>query len=266
MDYPKTAFEQVFYTTVRIGVKYNSQDKKDAMGTGFFISLKEADDKWYIFLCTCKHLIDDAVESVFFMHTEKDNKIELGDPLRIELESFKPEWIISESYDIAILSFAPILNHFLMLNTNLFYRAIDISMIPDSKTINDNIDGVEKVYFIGYPDDKYDKTNMIPLIRTGITASQYSINYDGLPRFIIDASIFEGSSGSPVMIIDCGSYTQKGNGLCVGNRYYFLGMLTGRCQKTFEDEYIDLGIVCKSNIIKELIIEYLDKNGLRYLL
>lgn len=233
------------------------------MGTGFFISMPKDKDSFYVFLCTCKHIVKDAVESYIFLNTEKNNKIELGNPIRIDLENFQNKWIYEDEHDIAILTFAPIINYYKEINTDLYFRTIDILNVPSKNDIEEYIDGIEKIYFVGYPDDKYDTVNMIPIIRTGITATPFSINFDGKPKFLIDASIFEGSSGSPVLICDCGSYTRKGNGLCAGNRNYFLGIVS-EAFYNFQKQYLDIGLVYKSYVIKELILKILIANNFHF--
>jgi hypothetical protein len=69
--------------------------------------------------------------------------------------------------------------------------------------------------------------NLLPIIRRGITASPLQINYSGRPTFLIDASVFGGSSGSPVFLYNNGTYTNRSstNVMVVGGRLYCLGIL-----------------------------------------
>ena len=55
------------------------------------------------------------------------------------------------------------------------------------------------IIMIGYPDGLMDKVNNLPIFRKGITATNPAIDYNGMKQFLIDASCFPGSSGSPVM-------------------------------------------------------------------
>ena len=58
----------------------------------------------------------------------------------------------------------------------------------------------ENVLFVGYPDNRYDAKNDLPLVRQGLIASHPKYDYNGDPVFIIDVQVFLGSSGSPVYI------------------------------------------------------------------
>ena len=55
-----------------------------------------------------------------------------------------------------------------------------------------------QVWFVGYPEGYYDKKHNLPLMRSGIIASQPRVDFDGKPGFIVDGQCLPGSSGSPV--------------------------------------------------------------------
>ena len=96
---------------------------------------------------------------------------------------------------------------------------------------------------------------------------------------LIDASIFPGSSGSPVFLCNIGSYSPKGKGLVVGSRIFFLGVVTsvfirkdlntielihiptGKIPVVATTQMVDLGIVYKAIVIKELIEDFLKTRG-----
>lgn len=120
---------------------------------------------------------------------------------------------------------------------------------------------------------------MIPIVRKGITATPFSVDFEGEPIFLIDGSIFPGSSGSPVFLYDRGSYSPKGKVLIAGSRIFFLGVVTscyiinGNNQIESVDvpiktepiiitsQLINLGRVIKSKAVKELIEYILKKEG-----
>ena len=79
---------------------------------------------------------------------------------------------------------------------------------------------------IGYPNGLWDKVNNMPIIRKGITATKYSLDYNGKKEFVIDAACFPGSSGSPVILFNKGGYTDKKGNLKWGSgRLLLLGIL-----------------------------------------
>ena len=86
------------------------------------------------------------------------------------------------------------------------------------------ISSIEDILMIGYPDGMSDSKNNLPIVRRGITATDYKIDYEGEKEFLIDASIFKGSSGSPILICNIGSFNNADGELCLGNRIIFLGI------------------------------------------
>ena len=98
---------------------------------------------------------------------------------------------------------------------------------------------------------------------------------------VVDASVFPGSSGSPVFIYNSGSFTKKGQGLFAGSRIYFIGIVAAVFHRneinqlvsipiptvnqpaSFTREMIDLGIVFKSNTVIETIEQFIEKNEVK---
>ncbi|MBA7545990.1 hypothetical protein ES705_38372 [subsurface metagenome] len=137
-----------------------------------------------------------------------------------------------------------------------------------------NIDTIEDILFIGYPNNLYDEENLIPIVRKGITATPISIDFNNEPVFIIDASVFPGSSGSPVLICETDIEYSRGY-----RRIFFLGILSeGYIQKSESEieyreipvdkrpfaiskDWLDLRRVFKSHLIKELVENFLISEG-----
>lgn len=90
--------------------------------------------------------------------------------------------------------------------------------------------------------------------------------------FFIDASVFGGSSGSPVFILNTGSYATR-EALVVGTQVYFLGIVasvaiaqqegsiqfrdipTGLTPYVVTQNMLDLGLVFKARTVIETIQE-----------
>ncbi len=108
----------------------------------------------------------------------------------------------------------------------IFATNIPSSFIPGSEQAAD-LDAVEDVMFVGYPNGIYDVKNLMPIVRRGITATPFQIDYEGKPKFLIDASVFPGSSGSLVFIANSGGYFDKSGVLVSGSgRFLFLGVIS----------------------------------------
>ena len=89
---------------------------------------------------------------------------------------------------------------------------------------------------IGYPNGIWDEINNLPVFRKGITATHPAKNYNGRDEFMIDAACFPGSSGSPVLLYNLGSYARKDGGTVIGTRIKFLGILYAGPQHTATGE------------------------------
>jgi hypothetical protein len=93
-----------------------------------------------------------------------------------------------------------------------------------------DLDAVEPVVMIGYPNGLWDHVNNLPLMRRGVTASHPGIDFKiegskGAPVTVVDMACFPGSSGSPVFAYSSGVYATKDGSTSVGTRAVFLGVL-----------------------------------------
>lgn len=106
---------------------------------------------------------------------------------------------------------------------DLFIRCVETSMIPNEEQIK-QMDAIEPITFIGYPNGIWDSTNLLPVARRGTTASPIEVDFEGSPRFLIDASVFGGSSGSPVFILNQGSFATRMVALPLAHVSILLGL------------------------------------------
>lgn len=268
----KTIAEQLFFTTVRIDTIAANGGK--GAGTGFFCSHKVAGVD-YLFIVTNKHVVMGMHEGCFSFLKQADGLPSLGDgfTLNIGPQDWPNMWFghPDQNVDIAICPLVPLLNFVKQQHgTDLFFRTVDTSMIPTSKQVAE-LDAVESVTFIGYPNGVWDSKNLLPVARRGTTASPIEVDFEGTPRFLIDASVFGGSSGSPVFILNHGSWATKDGGLVVGSRFHFVGVIAAVFFRTHlnqivpvpiptqvqpmaqQQEMIDLGIVFKARTVVETI-------------
>lgn len=272
----KSIYESLIFTTVRI--ETTSKNGSIGTGTGFIFSY-DVHDKHFLFIVSNKHVIKDAIQGKLEFTIEKNGEPDLGNKFTLLISDFEHRWVghSNANIDIAITPFVPILEELNKRNINIYFRAIQSTMVPDREAIK-GIDAVEDIIFIGYPNGIYDKKNLLPIVRKGITATPANIDFEGNPTFIIDASIFPGSSGSPVFICNVGSFVQKGtNNLFAGTRLMFLGIVasvfirqdinkleiitipTKDISIIKTSQMIDLGIVFKSQCLIEVIEECLKK-------
>lgn len=273
----KTITEQLFFSTVRIDTV--TVNGLQGAGTGFFFGHKFGGDKHALFIVTNKHVVMGMREGRFSFLKQKDALPTLGDGFT--LQAGPQDWLAmwfghpDPNIDIAVCPLMPLLEFVKKQhNTDLFLRAVDTSMIPTPAQIAE-LDAVESVTFIGYPNGVWDSKNLLPVARRGTTASPIEVDFEGTPRFLIDASVFGGSSGSPVFILNQGAFATKDGGTAIGLRFYFVGVIAAVFFRTHlnqivpvpiptqvqpmaqQQEMIDLGIVFKARTVVETIEAFL---------
>jgi len=261
--------EQLLYATVRIETQGSKPDEVGA-GTSFIFRL-EKEKGTFLCLVTNKHVIKDARVGRFFFTQGSGDKPEVGKRIDIEMDNFEARWYghPNPHIDIAVMPLVPILEELQRRDKQVFFRALTQDLIPSAKQVEE-LDALEEVLFVGYPSGIYDTINLLPVFRRGITATPLQIDHNGQPVFLIDASVFPGSSGSPVLICNTGGYTSRG-GFVVGTRVFLLGVIA---RVAFREEagtldfmsipttlvpiiktkqMIDLGIVFKASAIVETV-------------
>jgi len=276
---PESVFEELLFTTVRVEARLS--DGSHSVGTSFIFSYVK-DEKNYLFLVTNRHVVRNTVEGTLLFTAEKNGQPALGNVAAITLSEFEGRWVghPRDDVDVAVMPLVPVLNDLSNQGVRVFIKAIQQDLIPSDEQLMTQIDAVEDVVFIGYPNDIFDRKNLLPVVRRGITATPVAVDFEGKPAFLIDASIFPGSSGSPVLICNIGSYSPKGKGLHVGSRILFMGIVASvfvrRDINTLEiidiptqklpvvqtSQMVDLGLVYKATVIREAVEEFLAARGL----
>jgi len=268
--------EQLFFTTVRLEVQ---NEAGGGAGTGFFYSYSD-DDKQYIFVVSNKHVVLDAKRGTMVLTLAEGDQPRLGEKFTLTVEDFGAQWFGHPDVDtdIAVMPFVPMLNRIQETGKRVYFKVIAHDLIPDRASV-EQLDAIEEVIFVGYPNGIFDAVNLTPLARVGITATPIALDYGGKKAFLIDASVFPGSSGSPVFILNTGSYTPKGGGLVVAPRLLFLGILSAvfvRLQRgEFEmadiptaqvpvvttEQMIDIGYVYKGDMVQDTVNQFLARGG-----
>lgn len=267
---------QLLYSTLRIE---GQLPEGTSVGTGFIV-LYEKEDKKYLFIVTNKHVIDNTTaERFFFTKSDDNNNPLVGQRFDINVLDSSKSWYFhpDDKLDIAICPLVPLLNQIEKAKQKVYFRSVPLSLIP-TKEQEEKLTALEEIIFIGYPNTIYDSKNLLPIIRKGITATPIFMDYEGKPLFLIDASVFKGSSGSPVFIYNYGSYCTSEGTTVIGSRIHFVGIVsqvlireergeiefieipTTQIPTVKTEQLLNLGIVLKSKVIIETIDEFLRQN------
>jgi S1-C subfamily serine protease len=127
---------------------------------------------------------------------------------------------------------------------------IDLYPYNLESSFNIKIQPSDYLSVIGFPFGKR-AHGYLAIWTTGFLATDFDLNYDDLPVFLIDSRTRSGQSGSPVIVHrNSGMYinTQGSTSVSTGVHSKLLGVYSGRINKES-----DLGYVWKLSAIKELL-------------
>lgn len=240
--------ESLLFVTVRIDT-INSKGEKGS-GTGFIFSHKYKEVDAYTII-TNKHVIKDAVKGGITFIRKENEKPKLASAFRLEFNSFQDIWTghKDNNIDITATPLIPLLKQIKdKHNVDIYFKSISSNNIPTDEQVAD-FDALEDIIFVGYPNGIWDNYNYLPIMRKGTTATPYSIDFENQKKFLIDASVFGGSSGSPLFLYNSGSYKTKKGSLMAGSRLFFLGVVSAVFFRKAVNEIISIPIPTKSKDI-----------------
>lgn len=228
--------EQLAHSTVRIECDLAVGGL--GTGSGFFYRLNCKEDQHVPVIITNKHVIEGSTKGRFILTLQdSDGGPEVGANYRFELDNFQSFWRPhpDPTVDLCAMPIAPLINMAEQQGKKFFYVTFDKSLIPTDSEIEEMM-GMEKITMVGYPNGIWDRVNNLPIFRRGILASDYKRDWNGKKELLIDAACFPGSSGSPVMLFDIGSYQTKKGNFIGSSRIKLLGILYAGPQHTIEGD------------------------------
>ena len=246
--------EQIFWSTVRITIPQES-GKGASIGTGFIFNapLNDPGKHSVTLLISNKHVYVDPTRPIILNFTRRDpSNLErplLGQITTLQGNEFQSLYIEhpDPGIDLACLNISIITQP----EKGIFYKSFFPEMLADY-TEKELVPGAE-VWSIGYPENRFDTVHNLPILRHGHIASVPAIDYNGKKQIVIDAQVFPGSSGSPVFAALGGKYKLIGVVTETMIRHEQLqAMPTGNVALAVQ-QVLGLGIVLKSQLVKELI-------------
>ena len=206
-------------------------------GTGFFFNFLFNKETGMSIpaIVTNKHVIKDAIKGKLrFSLRNEAGEPQWGHYYDLTVEDFEKAWILHPegSVDLCIMPIAEIHKMVQSNGINLHYTALCVDDIPSDQDLKDNYSRVEDITIVGYPDGIWDAANNMPIVRKGITATALQLDFNNAPKFLVDAAIYGGSSGSPVFVFNQGSYSPANGGLVAGSRIKLVGVIHAVAQHT----------------------------------
>ena len=186
--------------------------------------------KGMVYLATNKHVVEGFQNASFEFCVSDDNGLPLDDHhIKITITNLQDR-CIKHPLEQVDLCFVDIMNEIEEVNRSdrkLFFKCIGEDLFI-SKFFESQMTAIEDIIMIGYPEGLIDLKNNKPVVRKGLTATSYNVDYNGAKEFLVDVACYYGSSGSPVFIETTGlkqNLNDKGLTIGVNTTYCLAGVL-----------------------------------------
>lgn len=260
--------KQLLFSTVRIETTAVDGTPVGS-GTSFVFRDPDSVSGHELFLVSNKHVIKSGWNAyLFFTKQSEDGKPILGDYFTVHMEGFEVQWCghPDENVDVAVMPLSWQIDFIAKDNCRPFLRPISVDDLASESDFV-KLDIASPVVFVGYPNGMFDQKHYTPIVRQGFVATPAELDFNGEPVFLIDASVFPGSSGSPVFF-----YEHSWDGDIA--RVKLLGLISAVFTQRTDGEIqwmpaptnvvpiptvrqmIDLGVVFKARLIRETIAHF----------
>lgn len=256
----QTLIEQLLFSTVRITT---TSPQGSGLGTGFFwMTTPDADGDAHLFLVTNKHVIEGATSAVLHFIGGSADGPHLGQEVASEVDPSRAfRGHPDPNIDVAVMPLGGLISALRAAGRDVYLRAISEEQAATNESLA-AYEPIEPVTFIGYPNGLYDTASLLPIVRRGHSATALTIDYEGKPMFLVDASVFPGSSGSPVFLMRNPSAPDKYGNITIGGpaEVIFLGVVAAVYQRSvpvltagsadpFVHDTLDIGIVYRASTV-----------------
>lgn len=262
------------YSTCSVYIQSLFDEHELGIATGFFVKVEND-----IFLVSNWHVFsgrDPASGQPKNKHGAVPNRISIHYLLKeninqylsvtVSLESdIGALWIqhkIGQKIDVSLMSFQNI------------ERQIDRSTVPGADltpvcinelptTSDMSMPVGADVFVLGYPYG-ITRTGLLPIWKRASIATEFALDVDGLPCFLVDTATREGMSGAPVVRRSFNAYTDvHGNGhIDPGVYNKFLGVYSGRRVGGLDEA--QLGVIWKESVITQIVNDPMPGNFMLY--
>lgn len=160
-------------------------------------------------LVTNRHVLEVdglLVDSLTFHYRKIENDRLVWIPLMLKKEELlqKVKYHPNKEVDVAIIDVHQTMRDCFLQHAGneeieklTAYYSVSKENYPGENKID--VEVSDDALVIGYPRMFYDKTNLFPIVKSGIIASMWKGMFNDKPYFLIDAKLFPGSSGSIVI-------------------------------------------------------------------
>jgi len=246
----ETFQNQIAFIVSKINIEI-PKNGKSSIGTGFFYiaPLNDGTGRTITLLISNKHVFVEPTGKLTIILNQKDGNgnPKYGDLVPYEIVNFEGAYYAHPNIDVDLAC----VNASEISHTNSFYMSLDSEFLKeiDYRLIAPG----SHVIFVGYPENRYDMVHNLPLIRKGSIASVPEVDFNGKGQIVIDAQVFQGSSGSPVFVAVGGHYRLLGVVSETMIRHAQLQTLPANAAQVGVQQILGLGIIIKQKHVLELI-------------
>lgn len=216
-------------------------------------------------IVTNKHVVEGMEEILYYFNTtDEGEKSYQKERMRVKLDDTSLILHPEEGVDLCVILADGIKER---LEQNK--KKLHIYPVTKNIRINENqlrnMNTIQNLLMIGYPNGIWDQTNNLPIMRKGINATPLHEDYQGDESFAVDIATYKGSSGSPVFIYDHGAYIEEGKAK-FGSRLFFVGVIkqahanSTKVNEQIEiEEMLHIGIAIKAHkldVFEDLIRQH----------
>ena len=178
--------ENLFFTTVRINFKIGHFR---GFGTSFYVK-----NGGRVFLMSNRHVLQPS-GCTSLSCSVRISSTEHSFVREFNLDQNKVIAHNNSNIDLAVVEITDMLDK----NKEIIHAPITKHLIPTSFH---KVKPITPILMVGYPNGVMDKANGSPIARFGITATDIRSDFEGSPSFVVDVATYQGSSGSPVFLLD----------------------------------------------------------------
>ena len=169
---PLLIFPKAFFASVRI-VTPNAEGSGDSIGTGFLYHtpLSDFPDRSVTLLISNRHVLKNPTGAITLVFHKRDSenpeRPKLGETVTVSDKSYEGVFCAhpDPNVDLACLNISIITQP----EHQIFYKNLREDMLP-SFSEDRLVPGMD-VYFVGYPENRFDVKHNLPIMRRGFIAS-----------------------------------------------------------------------------------------------
>lgn len=213
----------IFTELIRTTARIETFDPKGlvSVGTSFFVLFDRETQPGFL-LVTNRHVVEGKIAARVAISSNRDSTAVVEHVIVPQLQQqivYHPD----PDIDLAAIPWGGATSGIFQKGSHPGWLNIEEKYFLSREMAND-LSPHETVAMIGYPNGIYDPFSNLPIIRSGNTATPIFADYLKKPQFLLNAGCFPGSNGSPVFLVNEGSYSTK-DGFVVGSRVYLAGVL-----------------------------------------